>query len=141
MDSRFARVHFLKFFISELMQMLKVNANSTVYPSNPSPSIIKRNESESQPTVQAKKQVQENQKAVQAVEITAEKVKDALESFNKVFKPTHLDFQLHEDSGKYFVRVIDEISKEVLVQIPSEEFLQMVSEAKEQLGLLFDKRV
>jgi flagellar protein FlaG len=74
-------------------------------------------------------------------ELIAEKTKNALETFNKIFKPTHLDFQLHEESGKYFVKVIDDQTSDVLLQIPSKDFLDMVAEAKEQLGLIVDKRI
>ncbi|WP_284036438.1 flagellar protein FlaG [Neobacillus sp. 114] len=74
-------------------------------------------------------------------EVTIEEINKGLEKLNIIFKPTHLEFQLHETSGKYFVNIVDDHSKEVIKQIPSEEFLEMVAAAKEQNGLLVDERI
>lgn len=74
-------------------------------------------------------------------EITIEEVNKGLEKLNIIFKPTHLEFQLHETSGKYFVNIVDDSSKEVIKQIPSEEFLEMVAAAKEQNGIIVDERI
>lgn len=72
---------------------------------------------------------------------TEDKVKTALDSFNKIFKPTHLEFQIHRDAGRYFVQIIDDNTQEVIKQIPSEEFLKMVAETKEKLGLIIDIKI
>jgi flagellar protein FlaG len=74
-------------------------------------------------------------------EVKVEKIRTNIKTFNEIFKPTHLDFQLHEEAGKYFVKIVDDKTQEVIKQIPSEEFLNMVAEAREQLGILLDKRV
>ncbi|MFF2448108.1 flagellar protein FlaG [Neobacillus sp. NPDC058068] len=74
-------------------------------------------------------------------EVNQVEIKNALNDFNKVFKPSHLEFRLHEASGKYFVNIIDDGTQEVLKQIPSEDFLEMVAAAKEQQGIIIDKRV
>lgn len=83
----------------------------------------------------------EDMQQAKPAEVTQEQAKSALETFNKIFKPAHLEFHLHKESGKYFVQIVDDKTKEVLKQIPSEEFLRMVAEAKEQHGLVIDKRV
>jgi uncharacterized FlaG/YvyC family protein len=70
-----------------------------------------------------------------------EKVKAALKSFNEILKPTHLEFQMHDEAGRYFVKIVDDKTQEVIKQIPSEEFLKMISETKDQLGILVDQRV
>lgn len=70
-----------------------------------------------------------------------EKVKAALKSFNEILKPTHLEFQMHDEAGRYFVKIVDDKTQEVIKQIPSEEFLKMISETINQLGLLVDQRV
>ncbi|WP_251552272.1 flagellar protein FlaG [Neobacillus muris] len=73
---------------------------------------------------------------------TEERVQHAIKNFNQIFNSTHIEFQMHEDSGKYFVQIIDNQSKEVLKQIPSEEFLEMAAATKEQQqSLLLDTRV
>jgi flagellar protein FlaG len=70
-----------------------------------------------------------------------EKVKAALKSFNEILKPTHLEFQMHDEAGRYFVKIVDDKTQQVIKQIPSEEFLKMISETRDQLGLLVDQRV
>jgi flagellar protein FlaG len=74
-------------------------------------------------------------------EVSVEEIRKGVENFNKIFKPTHLEFQLHDASGRYFVHIVDDNTKNVIKQIPSEEFLEMVAAAKEQNGILIDKRV
>jgi flagellar protein FlaG len=81
---------------------------------------------------------------IKGLEIAAdklEKVKAALKSFNEILKPTHLEFQMHDEAGRYFVKIVDDKTQEVIKQIPSEEFLKMISETSDQLGLLVDQRV
>jgi flagellar protein FlaG len=70
-----------------------------------------------------------------------EKVKVALKSFNEILKPTHLEFQMHDEAGRYFVKIVDDKTQQVIKQIPSEEFLKMISETRDQLGILVDQRV
>ncbi|MFJ5716440.1 flagellar protein FlaG [Neobacillus sp. NPDC093127] len=94
-----------------------------------------------QETINEKKKTVETKQIGPQQELTPEQSKNALETFNKIFKPTHLEFQIHQDSGKYFVEIVDDKTKEVLKQIPSEEFLKMIAEAKENHGLIVDIRV
>jgi flagellar protein FlaG len=70
-----------------------------------------------------------------------EKVKAALKSFNEILKPTHLEFHMHDEAGRYFVKIVDDKTQQVIKQIPSEEFLKMISETGDQPGLLVDQRV
>ncbi|MBM4764124.1 flagellar protein FlaG [Bacillus sp. B15-48] len=75
------------------------------------------------------------------LEVNVEEIHKAIDQFNKVFRPTYLNFQLHDDSGKYFVRIIDDKTQEVIRQIPSDDFLHMAAEARGQQGLIIDERV
>jgi flagellar protein FlaG len=75
------------------------------------------------------------------LELNEKKVMAGIKTFNDIFKPTHLEFQLHDESGKYFVKIVDDKTQEVIKQIPSEDFLKMVAEAREQMGIFLDKRV
>lgn len=76
-----------------------------------------------------------------SIEFGKDNMKTALDSFNKIFKKTHLEFQIHDEAGRYFVQIIDNNTQEVIRQIPSEEFLKMVAETKENLGLLIDIKI
>jgi flagellar protein FlaG len=105
--------------------------NQTSYPKQHKEGLP--NENTKEPSIQMKGQDNTAEKL--------EKVKAALESFNEILKPTHLEFKMHDESGRYFVKIVDDKTQEVIKQIPSEEFLKMISETKNQLGLLVDKRV
>lgn len=57
----------------------------------------------------------------------------------------HLEFQLHEESGRFQVRVIDNVSKETIKEIPPEYMLDLTARLKEMinqaLGILVDELV
>jgi flagellar protein FlaG len=73
--------------------------------------------------------------------VKSDKVEWVIKTYNEIFKPTYLKFIIHEKAGMYFVKIFDGKTKEVIKQIPSEEFLNMVADARVQLSLLLDKRV
>jgi flagellar protein FlaG len=122
-----------------VMNMLQINPTSTYVQSNLSQSVKNKNEiKENSVEKNAVKETLENNRNT---EMTVDEIHKGIENFNKVFKPTHLEFQLHEESGKYFVHIIDDATQNIVRQIPSEEFLEMVAAAKEQNGLIIDERV
>jgi flagellar protein FlaG len=121
------------------MNMLQINQTSTYVQSNLSHSVKNKNQTNENTAEKnlARETVQNHPRA----EVTVAEIQKGVENFNKIFKPTHLEFQLHDASGKYFVHIVDDNTKNVIKQIPSEEFLEMVAAAKEQNGILIDKRV
>ena len=76
-----------------------------------------------------------------------EEVHKAVEVANHImnFSNFHLEFQLHEDSGRYQVRVIDNESKEIIKEIPPDYMLDLTARLKEMinqaLGILVDELV
>ena len=52
----------------------------------------------------------------------------------------HLEYSLHEDSGEYFVKVIDDKTDEVIREIPPEKLLDIYSSLMEMVGLFIDER-
>jgi flagellar protein FlaG len=122
-----------------VMNMLQINPTSTYVQSNLSQSV--KNKNETKENIEEKNSGKETHHKNQNIEVTVEEIQKGVENFNKIFKPTHLEFQLHNASGKYFVHIIDDNTKNVIKQIPSEEFLEMVAAAKEQNGILIDERV
>ncbi|WHY88393.1 flagellar protein FlaG [Neobacillus novalis] len=121
---------------------MEINSRFNANQNNVSPSVRKSDEFVKQENTSENKRILETKQPIDLQpEKTPEQTKNALETFNKIFKPTHLEFQIHHDSGKYFVEIIDDKTKEVLKQIPSEEFLKMIAEAKENHGLIVDIRV
>lgn len=71
------------------------------------------------------------------------KLSEVIEAMNNFVQPTHtsLKFELHEESKEYYVKVIDDKTKEVLREIPSKKMLDMHAEMTKFLGILFDKKI
>lgn len=69
-------------------------------------------------------------------------VAQAVERLNELMSSTQrsLRFKVDEGSGRTVITVIDEMTKEIVRQIPAEEVLA-VSRSLEELGSLIDARV
>lgn len=52
-----------------------------------------------------------------------------------------LKFELHDDSGKYYVRVVDELTDETIREIPSKRALDMLASMRQMVGVIIDERV
>lgn len=77
--------------------------------------------------------------------IDAEMLQAAADTVNRAFKISnyHLEFKLHEKSGRYQVKVVDTDSQEVVREIPPEHMLDMAANIRQMmdkvLGLLVDE--
>ncbi|UII55609.1 flagellar protein FlaG [Cytobacillus spongiae] len=72
-----------------------------------------------------------------------EKISAQIDSMNKMFElnMTSLKFNLHEDTDRYYVEVRNQDTQEVIKEIPSKEFLDLMARIAEFSGFLVDKRV
>lgn len=70
------------------------------------------------------------------LEEAAQKLTDAVSYVNK-----GIQFRIHEGTERLMVHIIDRVTQEVIKEIPPEEFLDVVANIQEYLGLLFDQRV
>ncbi|WP_175640287.1 flagellar protein FlaG [Metabacillus schmidteae] len=72
-----------------------------------------------------------------------ESLKKIVKSLNDFLQPTntHIKFELHEELNKYYVTVVDNQTNEVIKEIPSKKILDIYSEMKEFMGILFDKKI
>jgi flagellar protein FlaG len=52
----------------------------------------------------------------------------------------HLEYDYHERSGEYFVKVIDDETDKVIREIPPEKLLDVYSSLMEMVGLFYDER-
>ncbi|WP_437829459.1 flagellar protein FlaG [Niallia taxi] len=66
-----------------------------------------------------------------------------MNSLNEFIQPAHtsLKFQLHDKLEEYYVQVINDDTKEVIREIPSEKMLDIYAAMKEYLGLLVDEKI
>lgn len=69
------------------------------------------------------------------LEEAIDKMNITVQSFNK-----NLKFQLHEESNRWTVQVIDVEANEIIQQIPSEDVLNVVAQIQSILGMLLDDR-
>ena len=70
-------------------------------------------------------------------ESTAEKIKKLVD---ESFSYRHMEYTYHDRSGEYFVKIIDDQTKEVIREIPPQKLLDIYASMKEIAGLLFDER-
>lgn len=81
--------------------------------------------------------------AVQEITNTKEKVKTMIDDINKLLdqNQTSIKFEFHEKLEEYYVTVIDDVTHEVVKEIPSRKVLDMYAAMTEFLGLLVDKKI
>ena len=70
----------------------------------------------------------------------AEKIMNSMNDFLKASN-THLKFEFHEGLQEYYVAVVDDITNEVVKEIPPKKFLDMYAAMTKCLGLLIDRKV
>ncbi len=86
--------------------------------------------------------VEEVQKA--ANQDLEKQVQEEVDDFNETvesFMVRDLKFQIHRDSDRLFVQVIDVIQDEVVSEMPPEEFLDMVAKIQDMVGIILDELV
>lgn len=74
-----------------------------------------------------------------SLERLEEKVKQLNETVEIFHKRIH--FQIHEETNRIMVQVIEKATDEVISEIPPEKILDLVARIEEMIGLLVDERV
>ncbi|GKU83391.1 hypothetical protein NCCP28_27870 [Niallia sp. NCCP-28] len=66
-----------------------------------------------------------------------------VQEMNESFMPTQtsLKFELHEKLHDYYVKIIDDTTKEVIREIPSKKMLDMYAAMREFMGLAIDEKI
>ncbi|MBS4195468.1 flagellar protein FlaG [Lederbergia citri] len=70
-----------------------------------------------------------------------EKVVNSMNDFLKASPNTHLKFQYHDKLNEYYVTIVDEVSQEVVKEIPAKRMLDIFAAMTEYLGLMVDKKI
>lgn len=72
-----------------------------------------------------------------------EKVKEVVDGMNKLLEasPTSLKFEFHEKLHEYYVKIINDKTKEVVREIPPKKMLDFYAAMTEFLGLMIDKKI
>lgn len=106
-------------------------ANQNYYAANSTASIELNNTNEVQDQVQ-------NQNSN---EIDSKALDKAVKKLNKFLEDdnTHAEYSVHEDFNTIMIKIVDDKTKEVIMEIPPKKILDMVASICKQFGLL-DKK-
>jgi flagellar protein FlaG len=98
---------------------------------------IQTQESETSLLIEQKEEPQEN------ITFPKEKAKEIVDGMNKIMEasPTALKFEFHEKLNEYYVKIIDEKTKETVREIPSKKMLDFYAAMTEFIGLMVDKKI
>lgn len=99
----------------------------------------------SEPVLKSQTQQEQSPQAEASVEVkpTKENLQKVINAMNDVLKPTHTSskFVLHEKLNDYYVQVVDQVTNEVLKEIPNKKFLDMYAEMIDFMGIFVDKKI
>ncbi|MBD7909858.1 flagellar protein FlaG [Clostridium cibarium] len=72
-----------------------------------------------------------------------EEVKDAVNKLNKFLQHdnTHAEYSVHKKFKTIMIKIIDDRTDEVVMEVPPEKILNMVAKMCELNGIVFDKTV
>jgi len=72
-----------------------------------------------------------------------EDVKESVKDINDIVKKVKEDlaFEIHDETDRMMVKVIDRKTKEVIKELPPEEMLDLSARIHEMVGLLIDEKV
>lgn len=72
-----------------------------------------------------------------------EEMEKVVKGMNDFLKPsnTHLKFEFHDELEEYFVTIVDDVTYEVVKEIPSKKLLDMYAAMTDFLGILVDKKI
>ena len=75
--------------------------------------------------------------------VNQKELEKTIVNINKMIESmdTSLQFYIHKDSGRIAVKVINNKSKEVILEIPSEEILNLAAKLNDTTGLIIDKKI
>ncbi len=76
------------------------------------------------------------------LEMTREQLEKTVRGLNNFLEPSHtsLKFVLHEELERYYVKLIDVETEEVIREIPPEKILDMYASILKFVGLLVDEK-
>lgn len=74
--------------------------------------------------------------------VKEEDVKKAVEKLNKLLEgeKTHAVYEKHEKLGDMMIKIVDNNTKQVVLEVPPKKILDMVAKMMEMVGLLVDKK-
>jgi flagellar protein FlaG len=86
---------------------------------------------------------QDQQQETGARKVTKEDIEKAIDSIGEFLNLDHKQskFVLHEGLNKYFVRLVNSETEEVIKEIPPEKLLDAFYEMKKLAGMIIDEKI
>ncbi|MBD8071403.1 flagellar protein FlaG [Bacillus sp. PS06] len=83
------------------------------------------------------------QPAVSNKPVSKTDMEDIVNNMNKILESSHtaLKFELHEELQEYYVTIVDDVTQEVVKEIPSKKMLDIYAAMTEFVGLVVDKKI
>lgn len=121
-----------------VQQKASANPGAAVTPAETKPVTI--NEQSIEASVTVTKLAQEN---VTDQETLKEKLLPAIDTMNEILETTQKSskFVLHEGLDKYYVRLIDAQTEEVIKEIPPQRLLDAFYEMQKMAGMIVDEKI
>lgn len=100
-----------------------------------------------EPAIEAKPKVKVDDLPMVRQKADSEALQEAVGTVNRALEVSnyHLEFKVHEGSGRYQIKVVDSNSNEVLREIPPERVLDLAADIRKMmdkiLGLLVDETI
>ncbi|MEK3887976.1 flagellar protein FlaG [Bacillus sp. FSL K6-3431] len=69
------------------------------------------------------------------------KIVSGMNDFLQASPHTNLKFEFHDELNEYYVTIVDDITNEVIKEIPPKKMLDMFAAMTEFLGLMVDKKI
>ena len=85
----------------------------------------------------------EQKESIDYAEMTkqqSDKIKKAVEQFNKSLSHSSAIFGVHEATNRVTIKIVDKDTKEVIKELPPEKTLDMIAKVWEIAGILVDER-
>ncbi|WP_319005299.1 flagellar protein FlaG [Fictibacillus halophilus] len=99
----------------------------------------------SEPVLKSQNTLEQTPQAEASVQVkpTKEKLEKVINAMNDMLKPAHTatKFVLHEKLNDYYVQIVDEVTKDVVKEIPNKKFLDMYAEMIDFMGIFVDKKI
>ncbi|WP_134114716.1 flagellar protein FlaG [Orenia marismortui] len=78
-----------------------------------------------------------------AENINKKQIQESIENLNEAVHAVHedLQFELHDESERMMVKVMDLDKHKVIKEMPPKEMLDMLGKIKEMVGLIIDEKI
>jgi flagellar protein FlaG len=76
-------------------------------------------------------------------QIKEDQLTEVVNSMNEFLQASHtsLKFVLHDELNEYYVTLVDDLTQEIVREIPSKKMLDMYAAMTEFVGLMVDKKI